>query len=302
MIAVPERTSRTAAAADLSAAIRPVKPNAGRSDTRPISPAVLDARMTRSALSRRDLRTTSGRRAEQGRRAIGEELHRLREDAHLSLRAVAAAARLTPGHLSEIERGVVEASLATLWAVADVLGADVSVRLFPSAGARIRDHIQAPTGEALLGEIHRDWKRLVEVPVWRPVRGVIDAVFANPGELVIATEIQSAIRRLEQQIRWGEAKAEALPSSTAWSMLSAGRPSVPISRLLVLRTTAANREVVRAFEETLRAAFPGSSSAALAALRNPSNRWPGPTILWARVERGRVTILDGPPRRVRVGR
>jgi hypothetical protein len=156
--------------------------------------------------------------------------------------------------------------------------------------------------EALLREAHPSWKRLVEVPVWRPVRGVIDAVLARPGEVIVAIEVHSELRRLEQQIRWAREKADALPSAEAWSMLLGSAPTVPVSRMLVLRSTRANRDLARAFESTFRAAYPTRAADAVRALRDPAAPWPGPALLWAETAAGGARILDRPPRSVTVGR
>jgi transcriptional regulator with XRE-family HTH domain len=236
------------------------------------------------------------------RRAIGQQIAQLRMDSGISQRTLATASGVPQSHLSRIERGLAEPSVAALLAVADALGAKLSVRLFPGTGPRIRDRIQAPIVEALLAQTHPIWKRAVEVPVWRPVRGVIDAVLARPGVVVVAGEIQSELRRLEQQIRWAREKSEALPSAESWPILSGGDAAVPMSRLLVLRSTAANHELARNFEATLAAAYPASASQAVQSLRDPTVRWPGPALIWARVAGGAATILDAPPRGVRVGR
>jgi transcriptional regulator with XRE-family HTH domain len=251
---------------------------------------------------RTDRRTRTGRAAFELRVRIGAELRRARVDAGLSIRAVAHAAKIDPSHLALIERGEREASLAVLIAIGRVLGLDLSVRLFPTTGPRIHDRIQAAIVEALLREAHAAWRRLVEVPVWRPARGVIDAVFARPGSVIVATEVHSELRRLEELLRWGEQKAESLPSAEAWTMLAGGRASVSVSRLLVLRSTRANREAARAYETTLRAAFPALMADAVQSLRDPSSPWPGSTLLWARLEGGAAQILERPPRGVALGR
>ena len=85
---------------------------------------------------------------------------------------------------------------------------------------------------------------------------MIDVVLARPGDIVVAVEVHSEIRRLEQQLRWPAEKAAALPSCEAWSMLSGGEPNVPMSRLLVLRSTHATRELARQFEATFPASHP----------------------------------------------
>ena len=109
----------------------------------------------------------------------------------------------------------------------------------PRAGPRIHDRIQAPTIEALFRILDPRWHRLTEVGVNRPARGFVDAVLALPAVgLVVATEVESAIRRLEQQLRWAHDKADSLPSSAAWSLVApADGPRPVISRLLILRST-----------------------------------------------------------------
>lgn len=255
-----------------------------------------------ATLSLRDLRTRSGRTALDLRRAVGSELRRLRLDAGLSLRDVAAAARITPSHLSAIERGLSEASLATLVAIGHVLGANVSVRLFPGTGPRIRDRFQALIVEALMRTAHPAWKRMAEVPVRRPARGVIDVVFARPREVIVATEVQSEVRRLEQELRWGRDKAESLPSAASWTMLSGGAERIRVERLLVLRNTQANRAVAKAFAETLRGAYPAAARDAYRALGDPTAAFPGSAILWCDVSGGIARIRPAPPRGVSVGR
>ena len=251
---------------------------------------------------RRSSRTKVGRRADEIRRALGRHLVALRLDASVSQRQLTAACGVPQSFLSMIEHGKAEPSIAVLVAIGDALDADISIRFYPGSGSRIRDRFQAPIAEALLSRSRRAWRGIVEVPVWRPVRGVIDVALARPGEVVVATEIHSEVRRLEQQLRWAAQKAESLPSCDAWSMLSGGDAATPVSRLLVLRSTRANRELARQFEATLQAAFPSRAVDAVAALGDPRTPWPGAAIIWADVIGGVARILDGPPRSVRLGR
>jgi len=67
-------------------------------------------------------------------------------------------------------------------------------------------------------------------------------------------------------------------------------------------TYVATREIARRFEATLRAAYPARSADAFDALTTADRPWPGPAILWARLEKGRPAILRLPPRGVAVGR
>jgi transcriptional regulator with XRE-family HTH domain len=226
----------------------------------------------------------------------------LRTDAHVSQRRLSTESGVDQGHLSRVERGLVEPSFAVLESLAGMLGATVSIRIQPTTGPRIRDHIQARMAEALLEVLDQSWHRLVEVTVHRPSRGTIDTVLARPQAPVIAVELQSELRRLEQQIRWAADKAESLPSAEAWSFLAAEAAPGPASRLLVLRSTRAMRDLARSFEQTLRSAYPARTSDAYRALTQPHATWPGAAIIWADVSADRTRILPAPPRGVTLGR
>lgn len=224
----------------------------------------------------------------------------MREDAGATQRDLAGAAGVDHGYLSMVERGLREPSISALTAVASALGADVSVRIFPGVGPRLRDPIQARIVEALLRIVHPRWDRMVEVPVTRPARGFIDAVLVDrPPSVAISTEVQSEFRRLEQLLRWANAKALALPSAQFWDQL----PVPPrIDRLLIVRSTRGNRDVASQFDETLRAAYPGRCADAFRALSTADAPWRAATLVWAEVRGDHATILDGPPRGVALGR
>ncbi len=245
---------------------------------------------------RKSARTINGRATRDLRILLGNEIRRQRLDAGLSIRQVATEAGIDDGFLSLIERGLREPSLAVLTTIARALGGDLRVRIYPGTGPRLRDPIQAAIVEALLREIHARWQRDLEVPVYRPARGVIDLVLHEPSPAVIvASEIQSELRRLEQLLRWSHEKADSLRSATMWRF-GADLAAPRIDRLLVVRSTLANRRTVSAVAETLRTEFPGSTADAYRALTTPGAPWPGSAILWASVERGAARILDGPPR------
>ena len=63
------------------------------------------------------------------RRVIGEELRRRRQDQGRTLRDVSAAARVSLGYLSEIERGQKEASSELLAAICAALDVPLSTLL-----------------------------------------------------------------------------------------------------------------------------------------------------------------------------
>jgi len=257
-----------------------------------------------SRILRTSRRTATGRAAAEMRRRVGLDIRRVRIDAGLSIRELAAASGIDHGFLARIEAGSVEASYAVLVAIGEVLGADLSVRLYPTNGPRIHDRIQAPIVEALFNILHPRWRRLAEVGVTRPARGFVDAVLGlPPAGLVVATEVESTIRRLEQQLRWAQEKADSLPSSAAWALMApVDGPRPVISRLLIVRSTRLTRDIARVFEATLASAYPARTADVHAALTTGDAPWPAPGILWADVDGGRARILDRPPRGVGLGR
>ena len=238
-------------------------------------------------------------RTAEVRRSIGHDFLRVRNDAGLAQAHVARAADISPGHLCGIEQGRSEASTSVLVAVADVLGADLSIRAYPNTGPRIHDRIQARIVEALLGVVQPRWRPFVEVPVVRPARGYIDLVLRdNAGPVFVTAEIQSELRRLEQTLRWAQDKTASLPSADMWR---SAPPDAEVSRMLVLRLTRSTREVAQRFAETIATAYPARTRDVHDAVTGGAP-WPGAGILWVRVEGDRVTILPDPPRGVRLGR
>jgi transcriptional regulator with XRE-family HTH domain len=206
-------------------------------------------------------------------------------------RRLARAAGIGSSTLHDLELARQDPSIDTLSRLAAALGMDLGVRLFPGTGPRIRDHISAPMIGAMLSDLHSSWRPTLEVSVLRPVRGVIDAVLDRSEPPTVACEVQSDLRRLEQQVRWCRAKSEALAESR----------QTHVSRLLVLRSTARTRAIAREYERVLAAAYPARSQDVLAALRSGAP-WPGDALLWCRVDGGEATMLDRPPRGIRVGR
>lgn len=238
------------------------------------------------------------RRLRRLKRTIGDDLGRSLDDAGATKAQVAALAQVDRSFIGRILTGDANPSLETLVALGTALGADVSVRFFAGTGPRLTDRHQARMVEAVLADLAPAWRPHLEVPVWRPVRGVIDAVLerVDSPQLVIA-EFMSTLQRLEQQIRWAAEKAGSIASSD----LVGDRPGPPVSTLLVLRSTATTREIARRFEVTLRTTYPARAADAVRSLTT-GGPWPGAAIIWIRIEGDMVEVLDGPPRGVVLGR
>jgi transcriptional regulator with XRE-family HTH domain len=266
--------------------------------------------MTEPAAPRTKLQRNGHTRAREQKRAIAAELRRAREDVGLSQRRLAFAAGISQGTLSAIETGEIDPTLEVLARLAAGLGGELSVRINPGVGTPIRDHIQAAMVQGLIQALHPRWKRFLEVAVHRPVRGVIDVVLHDPYEpVLIASEAQSELPRLEQQVRWSRAKADALAEGGATELAELFASTEPneggkvpaISRLLPLRSTRATHEVVATYADLLAAAYPAAHADALAALTGTA-AWPGPALVWMNVAKGIGSMREVPPRGVRLGR
>lgn len=222
------------------------------------------------------------------RHRLEEDLLRLCTDAGVSGRELAEATGLPRSFVWRILNGGARPSLETYALLAAALGADPVARLYPRVGPLIRDRHQAPIVEGLVGRLHSRWLPVPEARVRRPASGWIDlALVEQRAGLVVATEVESEINRLEQQIRWSQEKAASLPSWDRWSALG----ELEVSRLLVLRATRATRSVAADHRLLLRAAYPAHPADALASLTGIVS-WPGPALVWARLDHGRVRFGD----------
>ncbi|HEX9550180.1 MAG TPA: helix-turn-helix transcriptional regulator [Candidatus Limnocylindrales bacterium] len=245
-----------------------------------------------------DLTPTSIHReaARQARRIwthAGEDVRRLRLDANVSGPELSRAVGIDPAHLWRIEAGLAHPSLEVLVAIGVALGADLGVRYFAGAGPRIHDRFQAPMLEKVVSELHPRWRPQLEVVVTRPARGVIDLVLHDTvTETVVASELHSDLRRIEQQLRWANEKADGLATLL----------DRPISRLLILRSTVRTRELARQYEGLLRIAYPARCADAVDALITGAAPWPGPSIVWVHLHGSTATLMRHPPRRVHLGR
>jgi len=261
------------------------------SQSRAYAMTVILPSMSRTAVARTTIERAGSARARSIRQAVATDVQRAREDSGLSLRRLARAAGVSVSTVHALERGTHDPSTEVLARIGAALGMDLSVRLYLGTGPLIRDHLQAAMIEALLGLLDERWRPSPEVPLQRPVRGVIDLVLDTPEELLIACEAQSDLRRLEQQLRWSQAKADALAQAR-------GRP---VSRLLLLRSTRRTRAIVGEFADTIGAAFPTPAADAYGALAGTST-WAGDALLWCDVARGKGRALASSPRGVTAAR
>jgi transcriptional regulator with XRE-family HTH domain len=134
---------------------------------------------------------------------IGDDVRRLRVEAGVSLRELAAATGIDASYLARIEKYRAHPSLPTLTSISVALGADLSLRFYGGKGPRIHDRSQAPMIDTLLRSLAPCWMPRLEVVVPPPTRGVVDVVLTDRQRPVLVIgEAQSEFRRIEQQLRW----------------------------------------------------------------------------------------------------
>ncbi len=219
-------------------------------------------------------------------------------DAGLSARAVAQAAGISHSTLLALEAGTFDPTVEVVARVSSVLGCRVGLRLHPGAGPALRDHLQTAMVQGFLPDVGAGWHRSLEVPVFRPIRGYIDLALERGADPIgVAVESHSILERAEQTLRWIHAKSDALETRLAED----GRP-MPVSRILLLRSTRQNREAVTLAHDLFAQAFPAGMADALAALRDPDRPWPGAAIIWMDVTGGVARVLKHPPPGIRLGR
>jgi transcriptional regulator with XRE-family HTH domain len=229
------------------------------------------------------------RAADRAHRTLGEDLRRLRLDAGVSLAELARASGVDDTYLGRIEEGAVRPSIDAYAKVAVTLGADLATRLYPNTGPLIRDRHQARIGEALVQILHPRWRPYLEVAVRHPARGWIDVVLhAERERTLVAVEIQSELQRLEQLIRWNALKAESVPSWEGYTHLGV---VVTQSRLLLVRSTRATRQVGREFARQLASAYPAHPADAIAALTGNAP-WPESALVWIDLRPDRVRLVE----------
>jgi transcriptional regulator with XRE-family HTH domain len=252
------------------------------------------------AITRASVRLETDRRLRRLQIRTGGDIRRLRLDAGLTLTELASVTAVHRSHLGRIESGTASPSLEALVAIGVALGADLSLRFFAGSGPRLVDRFQAPMIEGFLPRLAPRWASRLEVGVSTPTRGVIDLELVDRHlPLAVATEFQSEFHRVEQEIRWNSEKAEGLAARLAEEAVDGPAPSV--SRLLVMRSTITMRDIARHYEATLRTAYPARTRDVVQALTTDAP-WPGAGIVWMRVEGGVASLLDDPPRGVRLGR
>jgi transcriptional regulator with XRE-family HTH domain len=166
-------------------------------------------------------------------RLVGERLRAARRERGLSLGALAEAAGIGKGSLSEIENGARNPTLSTLYALAGTLGVPLATLLADRAGARI----SSPGIEARLLDVSREDGATVEVYRLRIDRGASHRSVAHgPGvtEHLLVTAGRARVGRLGEETEIGPGEAARWLSDVAHGYTAVGTDLV--TSVLVIRS------------------------------------------------------------------
>lgn len=165
---------------------------------------------------------------------FARELLAARAVAGLTQKEVARRAGVSQPFISYVERGRKHPSLEVMHRLASATGHDLSFRLFPADGVRLRDSGQMRLANQIRRELNAAWRIQLEVPVApAPDRRAADMVLQTPGE-VVQLEIERALLDFQAQLRAAQLKRATL----------ADRLSRQVRLVIALPDTARNRAVV----------------------------------------------------------
>ena len=166
-------------------------------------------------------------------RLVGERLRAARRERGLSVGALAEAAGVGKGSLSEIENGIRNPTLSTLYAVAGTLGLPLATLIAERAGTRIA----SPGVEARLLDVTRDSGQTVEVYRLRLEPGAHHrSVSHGPGvvEHLLVTAGQARAGRLGEETDIGTGQAAQWVSDAVHTYTALG--ASPVESVLVIRS------------------------------------------------------------------
>lgn len=166
-------------------------------------------------------------------RLVGERVRAARRERGLSVGALAAAAQVGKGSLSEIENGTRNPTLSTLYALAGALGVPLATLIADRPGARLA----SPGVEARLLDVSHDGGQAVEVYLLGIESGIRYCSPAHgPGviEHMLVTAGRARVGRIGQEAEIGAGQSAQWVSDVAHTYTAIG--DVPVRSVLVIRS------------------------------------------------------------------
>lgn len=174
-------------------------------------------------------------------RLVGGRLRAARRERGLSVGALAEAAGVGKGSLSEIENGIRNPTLSTLYSLAGTLGVPLATLIADRPGARVT----AAGVEARLLDVSHDCGQVVEVYRLRIEPGVhYRSVPHGPGvvEHMLVTAGRARVGRLAEETEIGTGQAAQWVSDVVHAYTALGAD--PVESVLIIRSPEATAPIV----------------------------------------------------------
>jgi transcriptional regulator with XRE-family HTH domain len=168
-------------------------------------------------------------------RVVGERLRAARRERDLSLGSLARRAGIGKGSLSEIENGMRNPTLSTLYALAGALDLPLSVLLAGQPGARV----SAPGVEAVLLDVHPSAGVVVEIYRLRLEPGADHRSVSHGDGVVehlVLTRGRAQVGRIGEEVDLSAGEATEWVSDVEHRYTVLGRE--PVESVLVIRSPA----------------------------------------------------------------
>jgi transcriptional regulator with XRE-family HTH domain len=262
---------------------------------------VLDAAAIMTSLRRTQASVVGDRESAAIAASLGRDLRDTRRKRRLTQQALGALVGMSHARVGELERGHGSGAPIETWvALGIALGRPIAI----SFSRDIEVPMPADAGhlagqEILLRQARAHGRRAQFELATRPAdpSASIDACCRDDGhQALIVEEIWNRIGDLGAVVRTTTRK---IAEAQSLAVLAGGDgPAYRVAHCWILLDTAANRRLVKAYPEVLRARFPGSSLRWVEALRDGAAPPVEPGILWLDPRSGLMTPLrwrDQPP-------
>jgi len=184
--------------------------------------------------------------------------------------------------VSQVERGVVDASLEVLASLSSAVGCQLAVRLYPADGVRLRDSGQLELARFVCAQADPRWRARFEVPIGRPPdRRAGDIVLDQAAEAILL-EIETRLSDFQAQLRSAQLKRASLSEHLV----------SPVRLVIALRDTSGNRRLVAAHSDVVRQALPLNAARVWRSIRGGTPLG-GDGLIWLRT---RPDARAGKPR------
>ena len=171
------------------------------------------------------------RRASVQADRFAEELRLGRALVGMSRQQAAVRAYVSWSTVERAERGDPGLALDTMCALADAVGLDLVLRVYPGRGPSLRDTGQLTLAEMLVRQLDERWRPTLELAVG-PHGESIDLVLFGADE-ILAVEIERTVVDFQAQFRRADSKR---------GMLGAGHRR-PVRLVLAVEDTRRNRAI-----------------------------------------------------------